>query len=705
MTATLSQSGQAAFLDRNPDGHGLLCDMQIGGDGQFIDLPLDTPQPQWFTRFVFNPASAAGGGITVAGAMDADGHSVWSLRYDAEERTFGVLVPNDAPLQATLPVNPVWVSVEVGYDRTAELLSFWINGRGAGTVALPAGAAAVSRCWLGGLQKDHALTGQMYFDEWSVGDEYLGPVRVEPAREHADDPARWLVIYNTSDPESAQWMETYRALHGIPYANCLGLELPPGESISTPEYETMLGSIENYLDRNRLRDQIMGILVGYRVPGYAVPPGTGFHYPIPSLLHKPTTTLGPTPNPVSTESAGPRPRQADLGNVRLTARIDAPNLPKALELSNRAVALSSGPLPADARLYVDPATGSPTLTPWSLRVLAWYQSLDRQRLRMNATLSSDPPTQTDSQFSAIDQDTFYWGWGQAAPPTGFFREPAGPRVVCAQLNTAGVNATTLRSPTPSHWVDTALDAGYAAAIGSSLGYSADTLPYARSFFEALRRGWTLAEAYLIATPRVQDGLYLVGDPFLRVQLPKGGWDVFGPLAGALGLDPNLPAAALPADEMSLKLVESQIPDEDHEALYLVRRVDELGRTEVSFRPLRVGRRNGSPAATPPPIAWPDHDFWGFEPSAGHATATLILGTPANPSRLAAVELINDQNNETVKVPALSRHLSAEISLPEIPTRYRWRLTSIDGLTRSTPWSAPLTGRDTSDAPLTVLEPS
>lgn len=591
--------------------------------------------------------------------------------------------------------------MEVGYDIPAATLSLWINGQAAGSSTLPANAADISRCFLGGIQKDESLSGEIFLDEWVTSDEYISPVVVEPASEFADAPARWLVIYNTTAPESSQWADSYRDARRVPHANCLGLPLSLSESISTVEYEDMLGEIEAYLNRNGLRPQVMGILVGYGVPGYAVPPGTAFNLPILSLLHYAEMSLFSTPNPAAAESIHTRPRQADLSGVRFTARIDAPNLASANRFHERSLTLTVAPLGAQDRLYFDPTTAAFGFPEWTGRAMDWYRSLDRQRLHIHSTLSGDPDADNDAQFSAIDRDAFYWGWGPATPPENFFGEPEGSRVACVQLRTVGVAATALRSVTPGHWIDIALDAGYAAAVGSSLSYSPDSLLYARSFFEALRRDWTLAEAYLLAAPRVQDGLYLVGDPLLRVQLPKAGWDVFGPLSGGRDLEPQTPAASLPTGQLTLKLSADQLPDENDGGLYLVRQIDDEGRSEANFRPLRVGRHDNFPARMPSAVAWPNHDYWSFKKSRGVAIATLVFATPIDPYRLSAAALINDVNSTSINADLETRpqQVSVEIDLPPAATRYRWRLTSADGLTSFTPWSAPST------ASPTLLEPA
>lgn len=707
MSVTLSQSPKAAFPDRNPQGHGLSAELETDGAGQFIALTTDTPKAQLHSRFMFAPVSSTRGAFTIAGAVDSTGHYLWSLRYDADARQLTLATPNGSSLQTSLLDGLPWFSIEVGYDTTTNAISLWINGQLVESLALSSGSNGIARCLIGVVQKEDTATGEVYFDEWIIADDYIGPAMVEPSRPYADDPARWLVVYNTAISESIAWVESYRQARGIPLTNCVGLDLSLNESISTAEYESMLALIEQYLDQNGLRGQIMGILVGYRVPGYAVPSGTNLSHPIPSLLHHPQANLFSIPNPVATETLQARPTHEDLGLIRLTARIDAPDLDLAKRFHQRAVELIDQPLESNDWLYVDPTTLDFSLPTWAQRIMDWYNGLERQKLRLSSSLSGDPNTQNQAQFSSIEHDAFYWGWGPAHPPTGFFGPSAGPRIACVQLRSTGVNATTLRSPSPDHWIDAALDAGYAAAVGTSLSSSTDSLLYAQPFFEALRCGWTLAEAYLLASPRVQDGYYLVGDPLLKAETPKAGWDVFGPLSRPNELVPDRPGYALAADEYSAQLAGDALPDENQTGLYLVRQIDEHGRTEASFSPLNVMQKSGSASLAPPPIVWPDHEHWGLNLREGVGQATLILGLPRNRVSLVAVELLNDQDNNAtaIAIDAVNTNLiTVDFDLPTVVTRYRWKISFTDDLISYSPWSAVLAAASINEAPLTVLEP-
>lgn len=709
MSTTLTQTNSAAFPDRNPAGRGLEATFSPGLDGAYLLLDSLGLSGSSHCRFVLNPGTATGGAVRIAGALDAGGEGVWHLDYNPADRRLTLEAPQASAITTALPAESDWHAIEVGHDPAADTITLWFNGQLSAAATLPDDATDATRFWMGGLFKEHDLVGQLFMDEWIVATQYVGPVAVPPTSEHADDPARWLVIHNAADADSRAWALSYATTRHIPHANRLGLDLPTDETIDLPTYLAMLGEIEDYLDRNHLRPHILGLLLGHRVPGYVDNGAVAQVHPAGSLLHTAGTSLLPDYNPVGDLDQIERPTADNLAGVRLTARLDGPTLNDTLALTTRAQEIAAQTLPSTDQLWVDPIPHTPLLGPFSQRLMDWVASLDRQRLRLPLQVSGDPVTHPDADFTTITDDAFYWGWATPtppeSPPSSFFASPGGSRVVCVQLRQPDVEADTLRSATPSNWIDVAIAGGYAAAIASSQSTSASALPRAAYFFEALRRGWTLAEAWIVAQPFVRGGMYLVGDPLLTVRTPRAGWDVFGPLLRAEDLDPENPAAALPIETTRLALPVELRPHEGDSARYLVRRRDTHGRADASFSPLTLATHGAGPAAPPPDPAWPRYEHWALPSRAGHAVAHLIL--PANdPTRsLRIVELIDDRGGEPLAV-SFSKHdpfIQQPVALSDTSTRYRWRLTSADGAATLTPWSAPQRLTDADLLPLTPLE--
>ncbi len=708
MGVTLTQSHDAGFADRpgSITPTGLRAVLELGDDGQSLGHAFPTPIGKMHVRCLMRRISLAGGAVVVCRGFDAAGREAFRASLD-DAQTLSIQAADGVVLSATL--RPIvwaeWDCIEFGFDATAGTATLWVNGIEADQHAGLASSFAVADVAFGVPQKHHDATGELHLDEWMMGDGYLGPVLVTPHSDHADDPARWLVVYNAADADAQTWAEAYRTARGIPHANLLGLSLSLDESISLAEYTAMLNQIETYLDLNALRPQVMGLLLGYRVPGYVDNDVLNQKHPIGSLLHTAADTFGAAVNPVAQVSPPARPTTTTLAGVRLTARLDAPTLSDALALSQRAQAFDTTPLTAADQLLFDPIPRQPPLEVWSDQTMAWYSNLDRQRLRLNTRLSGDPVSQPDANFAFIEQDAIYWGWGRAEPATGFFGSHAGPRALCVQLRQPDVAATTLRSATPTHWIDRALDAGYAAAIAASQPTSASDLPNPTRFFAALRQGWTLAEAWLVSQAYVRSGMYLVGDPLLTLRLPRAGWDVFGPLARSEDLNHAEPIAALPADANQLTLDPSHTPSEDSAGQYLVRRVDHWGRSEASFQPLSLGQKFSTAAIPPPYVAWPWHDRWNISTKDGNPKAQLMFVGRPRLLNLERLELLNDQNDSPLSV-AFDHHevcVESRVPLTATFTRYRWRLTAPGGLTRLTPWSAPIRQESPTLIPLTTPE--
>lgn len=251
---------------------------------------------------------------------------------------------------------------------------------------------------------------------------------------------------------------------------------------------------------------------------------------------------------------------------------------------------------------------------------------------------------------------------------------------------------TLRSATPVNWVDSALAAGYAAAVGSSRIFSGSALPYPRPFFEALRRGWTLAEAWYVSAPLLREGLFLVGDPLLRVSLPAAGWDVYGPVARLEEMDVDSPTVATRGDERAAVLANVNQPADGEAALYLVRHVDELGRSQATAQVVRAAR-DGDVARRPAVMPmWPTDEAWPARVEAGEVVLPAWWGRPLGTCSAAKVELMGEVDGAAEAVMrevTLDRRatlVEVRQALPAAQARFRWRVTSVDGVVQHTPWS-------------------
>lgn len=405
----------------------------------------------------------------------------------------------------------------------------------------------------------------------------------------AADPTRWVVLYNLDSEDLAAWAEHYRAARGIPDANLIGLHCSTQESIDLAEYAALREAVADHLAEHHLESHVMGILAGFGVPGvYDLGSATA---PVASSLFDLAGSA--LFNPLASMTTLTRPDKANTQGLYMTARIDAPNLAAAVALVDRATAISQGAaLVSPLTLFLNPVGGGtgPGVSSVNDHMTQWASGLDRQRTRLPLVVHAG-----DSPLDSVSHDGFLWGWVQTLPPADFFGSPPGGRVFIYPIRTASPTLVSLRDASPTCWAGTALAQGYAAVLASTAPSSVSAVAFVRPFFEALRRGWTLAEAWFVASPVLGSPLTLIGDPLMTVPLPRAGWDVFGPLDRLEALDPETPLAMLREEEHSLVVAEM----EEEGAHFIVRRVDAFGRSEAGLSGVRFTPTHTTPPPEPP----------------------------------------------------------------------------------------------------------
>lgn len=342
---------------------------------------------------------------------------------------------------------------------------------------------------------------------------------VPAASRTAQSPDSWLVLYNLNVPDSVVWAQWYRSQRRIPPPNLLGLNASPDEHLpdAAAAEAQIIGPVRAFLAAEaEVSARVMGIVLGYGLPGhYGTPPYGVGGYSIACALQNPAN-LSFAVNPGCSHTFGDvLPPGGRLTKATLTpghfmvARIDAPSLENAKALTTRAKAawLSRSVMPGQWICY----DYSDSIMPNG----EWFwlkMAVLSPNLRGLSWRSYDEDTEQTPQdaFRFGTHDTKNWDNHRLRGA------PAGPRILAYDLNSWG--ATTVRSTTAEggRFVPNAIDAGYAAAIGSTGEPSTTTAPYPDTLLEALLAGWTLGEAFYLSNP--YDGFMwtLVGDPFLRV---------------------------------------------------------------------------------------------------------------------------------------------------------------------------------------------
>ncbi len=708
MSTVLAQSAEASFPDRaSQSGVGLLVSMATGDQGALLAHDLGSQHAALHVRFLCNPWGVSGGRFVPLAGLDGHNDEVMRMTFDANTRVLEARLPGgsvSAVLDGVLP----WQCIELGIDTVLGQARLWINGVPAGQISGDLSASTLRTIWFGAIHKQTAVAGACYVDEICIGDEYIGPAVALPTQPHAGDPARWLVVYNVADNDAVSWAESYRQARGVPYANLVGLALPTTETIDAGQYAALVGQVEDYLAGNHLAGQVMGILLGYGVPGYVDFSGVGPLEAVPALMQTADTSAGTPANANATPAPAQRPTSADMSGDRMTARMDARNVASASVMIDRAAGVTASGLSGnDSTIYFDPFVGiEPAFQDVFNEMIAWATGLRGMKTRLPIVLSGDPGGNAEAGFLAVSNDGVFVGWSSALPDPDIFTVPAGRRALCVQLFLAGATATSLRNTAPDNWADTPIDAGYAAAIVSSRDNPVSAIPDTGALLDALRVGWTLGEAFHVAQPLLRSGFYLVGDPLMRMEMPREGYEVFGPLDGLEGLDPLSPLAVLPGDAGGFDVSDSP-PAEFVESHYVVRRSDARGRAEASYRSVRAVHIAGVayPPVTAP--AWPDLSDWPVSLESGRVLLRAVWAEPIGGAGISSIELQAQPDGQAVTVAATAgwnpreTSLSVSLPMPSVKTRYRWRFTSADGVVQHSGYSRWV---EPSPAPAIALQP-
>lgn len=336
------------------------------------------------------------------------------------------------------------------------------------------------------------------------------------------DPENWIVLYNLNDADSADWAAVYLSIHEIPQENLLGLDASTSEKLSTlAEAEAQIVvPIQNYLAANpEVAARACGIVLGYRLPGiygnspYGGPGGLS----VANLLHDLSSSAKQT-NPHNAGFAQELPpplTKSILGPNRFAVGwMDAPTFNAAVALSLQASILSSPQycLPESDVAYFDYND--------SILLPTWWRWLEfvTPGGRDGADFAEIPWVQFDADVDSTPNDAFRFGthdidgWGDGR----LFAAPYGSRILAYNLNSWG--ATTVRSTTAGggRYVPNAIDAGYAAAIGSTGEPGNLISPYPWVLLASLRDGRTLGEAMYLANPNDNWTWACVGDPLLKI---------------------------------------------------------------------------------------------------------------------------------------------------------------------------------------------
>ena len=356
----------------------------------------------------------------------------------------------------------------------------------------------------------------------------------------ADFPDSWLVVYNVNNSESVQWVNWYIDQWAIPRENIFGVNASNDERITRDEFENKIFlPLQTYLKNNlESNSRIMGIVVGYRVPGNfyldsnnPVQQGGGGWSVTNNLADMAAWRAYHRGNPNSFYvGSGIRPRLtkeslnnnlenityislATPGKFYLTARIDAPTLEQAKNLTLRARVITEGTLDLTGnKIHYDYShPGAAGGDEWTaLKNAVTIDSITSDNLVYPWEEFFFPSPTLNSAFRFSYYKVNQWQnvvWSNS-----------GARVLHYSLDSFGaVTVRVLNWPSSGVAVPNALyNGGYAAAFGATAEPFSGNEPYPNTILWSFHENQTLGEAFFQANPYVNYMWELDGDPLLRV---------------------------------------------------------------------------------------------------------------------------------------------------------------------------------------------
>lgn len=140
-----------------------------------------------------------------------------------------------------------------------------------------------------------------------------------------------------------------------------------------------------------------------------------------------------------------------------------------------------------------------------------------ERLGLGIVDSTRVDPYRDALISAVENDSFFWGWGADRGSLSYFRNSSNIRGFFYNADFDG--AETVRNIDDRTWPVLAIRRGYIATAGSMSDPGIDSFLRPEPFYQTLFRGGTMGEAMLFSQPKLNTPIACFGDPLSRFSFP------------------------------------------------------------------------------------------------------------------------------------------------------------------------------------------
>ena len=486
----------------------------------------------------------------------------------------------------------------------------------------------------------------IYLDEYKVATSYPEPYVPAPAGEYPC-PERTAVLYRTASADSVAFADYCVSELGVPLANLIPLPDASADEILA-DYATFQSEVEDGIDAYLALNPTVAancscFLIGHGVPGYFTYGGV-VHSATSRLMNYGTAFSSGAANPLYAPSTVARLTKTALGGKHLCCRIDADTLQHSKDLIDRAATITALAELPDAD------------TLWGADSTATYRaSLACQKLRILTDRIEG------GEGILADDAAFIWyeggGYG-----TG------GSRVAVAAPGAA--SAFSLRGGGTTCFAVLHLNT-FAAALGNS--HTADTFD-AESFFEMLRIGGTLAEAYIVAVSKLDFTAVAAGCPLLTVAFQLGGYNVYRGLGGIEGIDWQEPVACARSGDETLSVEGALTPGLRH--VFAARAVSAEGVEERNTHVVAYPELDEQGGLLPAPLARPT-ELTAEAQSDGTLLVGFSYAPPVGFAEADGLDLLGDDGTGELNLEnplatvdgAADGQTDFEVSIsrPEVPT--------------------------------------
>ena len=330
-----------------------------------------------------------------------------------------------------------------------------------------------------------------------------------------------IVLYSASNTESEEFADHYIEQHDLEDCQKVALTCDNDEILSDyDEFKTQIEDTVNdtleYLTSDEGVCAVKNIVVGYGVPA-GFYDGDDIITTASRLANIRSTFSKKTANPLYNRQVYKAYDADDAERALVVGRIDAPTLDEAKALVNRSLIIKRQKF-ANGKFYFDPYSDrhGRGATEYTDSLLAFQSSLlPKLNLETWSTTFLDP--YVDVIIPSVQNDSFIWSWFNDRGSNSFFKTSNTFRFFAYNGDYDG--AFTLRDARNRRWPYLYLKNGYASTAGAMSDPTIAGLLNPNAFFEALRRGASVGEAYLYAVPYLDWTMTLIGDPLMTVSFP------------------------------------------------------------------------------------------------------------------------------------------------------------------------------------------